>query len=282
MSDDLVWVAATATHEIALDGTTLICRNSAGRRLKSVPKPARESRAAEDLLALRDYLARHEAECAATVESWMLGALPVPSAVIAEVWPDPSWRAKLVDLVLVPYPSGEPGLLRQVGDGGRIGVVNLDAETEWLEPGPVLIPHPVLLEDLDELREFAAELGAVQQVPQLSREVRHRQGRTGGRVGDYADGRFAELRHAVARAARYGFQVRGGYAICRVIDDGRPVQARYWLGADSPDYEALTGELIWVDADERPLDLAQVGPVAWSEGIRMAELIFAGRSTDDE
>jgi hypothetical protein len=32
-----------------------------------------------------------------------------------------------------------------------------------------------------------------------------------------------------------------------------------------------------VDEEERQLTLGQVGPVAWSEGVRMASLIYAGR-----
>ncbi|NUR88484.1 MAG: hypothetical protein HOY71_30715, partial [Nonomuraea sp.] len=62
-SRDLAWVQATDTHWLALDGARLVCRNAAGRRLKAVPKQARESAAAEDLVALRDQLARHEEQC---------------------------------------------------------------------------------------------------------------------------------------------------------------------------------------------------------------------------
>ncbi|MFI6290688.1 DUF4132 domain-containing protein [Nonomuraea sp. NPDC050790] len=276
MSSEVTWVEAEGGYGLALDGGTLICRNAAGRRLKSVPKAVKDGPAAEQLLALRDHLARHEAECLATVESWMLGGHPVPSPMIAALWPDPAWREALTDLVVLR--GEEPGLLRDAGQDGRLGVVDLDAETTWLEPGPVLIPHPVLLADLADLREFAAELGAAQRVPQLAREVHHK----GAAQPDYAGGRFSELRHATARAARFGFRVRGGYAVCPVVESGRPVQARYWLGDEGPDYEAYTGDLIWVGADERPLDPADVGPVAWSEGVRMAELIYAGRITDGD
>ena len=175
------------------------------------------------------------------------------------------------------------GLLRGMDERGRVGLVNLDGETEWLALTSVVIPHPVLLEDLDELREFAAELGVVQAVPQLAREVfgvpADRDG-SASAVRAYADGVFKELRHASARAARYGFRVRGGYAVCNAFDDGVPVQARYWIGSDEPSYETWTGDLIWVDAEERPLKLAAVGPVAWSEGIRMAELVYSGRHVE--
>jgi hypothetical protein len=210
----------------------------------------------------------------------MLGSFPISAAIIAEVWPDPAWRDPLRNLVVT---GDAVGLLRGVDDQGRLGIVNLDGETEWLTPSSVVIPHPVLLDDLDDLREFAAELGVVQAVPQLAREVfRVPLDRDeSAAVRSYSDGVFKELRHATARANRYGFQVRGGYAVCRVFDAAVAVQARYWLGGDDPAYEAWTGDLIWVNADERPLKLSEVGPVAWSEGIRMAELIYSGRHLEE-
>ncbi|WP_327092919.1 DUF4132 domain-containing protein [Nonomuraea sp. NBC_01738] len=275
MSGELHWIPAEGGYQLALDGAKLICRNAAGKRLRSVPKAVKDGQAAEDLRALRDHLARHAATCLATVESWMLGALPVPAAVIAQVWPDPAWREPLSGLVVTQHPEGAPGLLEDVDDQGRPTVARRDGESVPLAPGPVLIPHPVLLGDLGGLRAFAAGRGAGQRVPQLDREVYHR----GDGPIDYAGGRFAELRHATTRAARFGFQVRGGFAVCRVADGGRPLQARYWLGADAPDAEAYTGGLHWVDGHERTVDAGSLGPVAWSEGVRMAELIYAGRST---
>jgi Domain of unknown function (DUF4132) len=280
--DDRVWVAVGEGYELTLAGSSLVCRNDKGRELKSVPKKVKESPEAEDLLALRDWLARHEAECRSTVESWMLGSFPVPAKIIAEVWPDPAWRTQLENLVVT---GDVVGLLRGVDELGSLGIVDLDGETEWLKPSSVVIPHPVLLgDDLDDLREFAAELGIAQAVPQLAREVfRVPDDRAGDAtaIRSYADGVFKELRHATARANRYGYQVRGGYAVCRAYDAGVPVQARYWLGGDDPNYETWTGDLIWTDADERSLKLAEIGPVAWSEGIRMAELIYSGRHVEE-
>lgn len=279
MTTTVGWAPAADGYELALQGQGLICRNHAGRMLKSVPKKVRESETAEHLLALRDWLAKHEAECRATAESWMLGAFPVPTAMLVQVWPDPAWRTPLEDLVIVA--DDRCGFLRGVQDG-RLGLVNLDGETEWLSPASAVIPHPVLLEDLDDLREFAAELGVEQAVPQLAREVHRRPAaRTGTALSSYAEGVFKELRHATGRANKLGYQVRGGYAVCRAVDDGVPVQARFWVGSDSPEYETWTGDLLWVDGRERPIPLADVGPVAWSEGVRMAELIYAGRVVEE-
>jgi hypothetical protein len=266
----LTWVPATAEYDLALDGGTLACRNGDGQRLNTVPGPARRSAAAGELLALRDYLERHERECHAEVEAWLLGAHPVPAALIRKVWPDPAWRERLSGLAVITQRGGPPRLLCRIADLGPV------CER-------VLIPHPLLIDDLGGLRELAAGLGITQRVAQLHREVHTRPAWTSGRnVTDYAGARFAELGHATERATRLGFRPRGGYAVCRVADRGRAVQARYWLGGGPPDAEAWTGELIWVGADERPIDVGEVGPVAWSEGVRMAELIHAGRVADEE
>ena len=57
--------------------------------------------------------------------------------------------------------------------------------------------------------------------------------------------------------------------------------ARYWIGADYPDEPTETGLLHWVQANE-VLSLKQVGPVAYSEGVRMANRIYAGRKVEKE
>ena len=46
--------------------------------------------------------------------------------------------------------------------------------------------------------------------------------------------------------------------------------------------EVYTGELLWVDAEENPLGLTEIGPVAYSEGVLMASSIYAGRKQDDD
>ena len=286
-----VWVQAIGGYELALDmaNGTLVCRNSQGRPLKRVPKAARASAAAERLLALGNWLARHEAECQATVERWMLGSMPVPAAVVVAVWPDPAWRGRLEHAVIAPTDEdgrsdpGAAGFLLGVGPDRRLGVVDIDGETRWLDAATISIPHPVRLDDLDELRELAVELGVEQDIQQLLREVHHKPTDvepTERRLTEFAGGCFAELRHALSRAGSLGFQLRGGYAVCRAFDGGAPVEARYWLGVDDPSWQAWTGDLIWVDGEERQLTLGQVGPVAWSEGVRMASLIYAGRLDD--
>jgi hypothetical protein len=290
-----VWAWATDEHEIGLDpgSGAVVCRNAKGRLLKSVPKPVKGSATFKRLGALRDWLARHESECRATVERWMLGCMPIPCCVIAAVWPDPSWRTPLEHAIVTPGPpgtarcrhhppgpEGPAGFLRGVDESGRPGIVDLDGETRWLDSATVVLPHPALLEDLDELRELAVDLQVEQGVQQLLREVHRKPANLDParrEVHDYAGGRFRQLRHALSRAGNLGFELRGGFASCRVLDLGVAVEARYWLGDGDPYGESLTGDLAWTASDGRQLGLGEVGPVAWSEGVRMASLIYAGR-----
>src|SRR6266511_2952766 len=182
------WVRATDQHELAIDlaNGALVCRNARGRLLKSIPKRVRESAAADRLRALLDWLGRHEAECHATVERWMLSSMPVPAAVLAAARPGRARRRPIEHAVVAnvgedgrPSRDASLGFLRGVGDDGRLGIVDLDGETRWLDHAAVSIPHPVLLDDLDELREFAVELSVEQGIQQLLREVHARAARCG-------------------------------------------------------------------------------------------------------
>lgn len=55
------------------------------------------------------------------------------------------------------------------------------------------------------------------------------------------------------------------------------MEARYWIGSDYPEAETFTGDLIFTDAKERTLPISDVGPVTFSEGMRMAAAIYAKR-----
>ena len=101
-------------------------------------------------------------------------------------------------------------------------------------------------------------------------------------ISAYGEGKFAMLMHAIGKTRSLGYRVRGGYASCSVWEGGAVTEARYWIGADSPDSETYTGDLSWVDGRERLIKVAEVGPVAYSEGVRMASAIYAARVVDKD
>jgi hypothetical protein len=281
----VAWLATAGGYEVTLESGEVACRNAAGRRLKSVPPAIREDPVVVGLRQLTEWLSRHEGLCRAEVERWMVRSLPVPAAVLRSVWPDEAWRTALTDLVVaVPDGDGkfdpdEVGFLRDVDEQG-IGLVNLDGETQRVPATELLIPHPVLLADLDDLREFAADLSVRQSVDQLFRATWTRPAKLDPqqtRLDEYSGGKFAELRHLLARAANLGYPVRGGYAVCRVFEAGRTVEARFWVGSDDPSWETETGDLVFTDRAGTGRKLVEVGPVAWSEGVRMASGLYAGR-----
>ncbi|MFE9450316.1 DUF4132 domain-containing protein [Streptomyces sp. NPDC006739] len=278
------WVTA-GDYEVALDGGKVVCRNAAGRRLKSVPAKLADDPTVVGLRQLAEWLERHERQCRGDVERWMTRSLPVPLAVLTGVWPDPAWQDALRDLVVTAEDGEVAGFLRDADPERGLGLVDLDGDTVRIAPALVRIPHPVLLEDLEELREFAVELGVDQRAQQLFREVWHRPAAVdaeGTQVEEYAGGVFKELRFLHGRTTQLGYRVRGGYAVCSVLEGGRAVEARVWIG-DYESYErAETGSLMWADPAGRTLRLGQIGPVAWSEGMRMAAALYAGRDIEDE
>ncbi|MEU3986351.1 DUF4132 domain-containing protein [Streptomyces sp. NPDC026672] len=278
------WVTA-GDYEVALEAGKVVCRNASGRRLKSVPAKLGDDPAVVGLRQLAEWLERHERRCLADVERWMVRSLPVPLTVIARVWPDPAWQAALRDVVVTGADGEVAGFLRDADPGRGLGLVDLDGDTVRIAPDLVRLPHPVLLDDLEELREFAVDLGVEQRAQQLFREVWHRPAAVdaeGTQVEDHAGGSFKELRFLHGRASQLGYRVRGGHAVCSVLEEGRGVEARVWIGDYDGYEETETGPLMWTDASGRVLRLGEVGPVAWSEGMRMAAALYAGRDVEDE
>lgn len=278
------WIPA-GDYEVALEDGTIVCRNAKGKQLKSVPGKLADDPAVLSLRQLVEWLDRHDRTCLATVERWMIGSLPVPTAVLTRIWPDPSWQGVLRDLVVTAEDGDIAGFLRGADTERGIGIVDLDGDTVYVDPRTLRVPHPVLLEDLDDLREFAAELGVEQHVQQLYREVWRRPGESatfqgkGHHVEEFSGGRYAQLRFLVGRATSLGYQVRGGQAVCSILDDGREVEARMWLG-DYDGYESTeTGSVGWTE-NGSALTLDRVPPVAWSEGMRMGAALYAGRTIE--
>lgn len=285
-SEDLVWIDAGGGYSLALDGKKLVCRNAKGVRLSSVPPAVKDGEVAEQLKGLVDWLAMHGRECVETVETWMLRSLPVPRAVLESVWADAAWRSALENAVVAPvdddglWDAGAAGFFRGVDPDRGIGLVTLDGETVWVDAPLAVIPHPILLAELSDFRELATELGITQGISQLFRETwpKPELPPAATSLDAYADAKFDQLNHALGRARTLGHRIRGGWATCPVWENGRIVEARFWIGSDYPENEAYTGELSWVDDKERSIKISEVGPVAFSEGNRMASLIHAGRA----
>ena len=255
--------------------------------MRNVPAALKSDPAVVGLRQLVESLDRHEEMCRAEVEMWMVRSLPVPLALLRQVWPDPSWQRALRDLVVRPDDvlGADPGLLRDVDAARGAGLVTLDGDTTWVKTKTLSIPHPVLLADLEDLRGFVVDLDVEQVVPQLFRETWKRPVDTdlaACALGDWAGGRFAQGRHLNSRVTSQGYKVRGGFATLKIFEAAGLSEARLWVGSDGPDVEAETGELMWIDRRGKSVALGDVGPVAWSEGVRMAARIFAGRVTDED
>ncbi|MFI5999428.1 DUF4132 domain-containing protein [Streptomyces sp. NPDC051366] len=284
----MAWLAAGEGYEIALVEGKVAARSAtgrtAGRQLKTLPKALRDHPEVDRLRRLAEWLDRHEAACIAQVDTWMVSSLPVPTALLAQVWPDEAWQNALRDMAVVGEDPDEVGFLRDATASGELKVVNLDGETVRLSPRTVTLPHPVLLPDLDDVRDFAAELGIVQRVEQIHRPTWEKPeglAATATEVRDYAGGVFASRFGLAARATGLGYRVSGGYATCKVRDTGGGTEAAVWIGEPYYEDETSTGALSWHDENGRAVRLTDVGPVAWSEGMRMAAALYAGRKIEE-
>ncbi len=289
-AETITWLDADKDYALGIEKGKLVCRNPKGKQLATVPKWLKETDLAEQLLAMCEWIEEHRNECLRRVETWMLRSLPVPREVVLEVWPDPDWRDMLCNLVVTPTDAkGTPdesqtGLLRDVDSKKGVGVVDRDGETQWIKAAQILIPHPILIDGLDDLREIAADMEFTQPVEQLFRPVfaaTDEQNKKSS-INDFANGKFEQLNFASSLCRRLGCPVRGGYACMKVWENAIPIEARYWIGDQYPEAETYTGDLIFVDSEQNPQPIADVGPVTFSEGMRMASQIYAKRSVEKE
>jgi hypothetical protein len=289
-ANDIPWLDADKKYALGIEAGKLVCRNAALKKLSSVPKELKESELAEQLTALCEWLADHRTGCLRRAEMWMLRSLPVPCDVVRALWPDPDWSDMLRNLVVMPADAQgktiatQTGLLRDVDPKKGIGVVDRDGETRWIATAQVLIPHPILIDGLDELREIAADMGFSQAIEQIFRPIfaASAEQKEQARITDFSNGKFEQLNFASSLCRRLGYPVRGGYACSKIWENGRPIEARYWIGAESPEAETYTGDLIFVDGDQKPQRIADVGRVTFSEGVRMASQIFAKRKVEKQ
>ncbi|MFJ4334331.1 MULTISPECIES: DUF4132 domain-containing protein [unclassified Streptomyces] len=283
------WLAAGDRYEVALVEGRVVARPTSaaasapeGTREGALPAEIRDRPEVVELQRFAEWLDRHAAECAAQVDTWMVSSLPVPTGLLAQVWPDAAWQAALRDIVVVGESPEEVGFLRDADASDGLRVVNLDGETVRLTPRTVTMPHPVLLPDLEELRTFAAELGVVQGVEQIHRATWTKPAGTDDGAHSVSEFEGAEYRswfHLSARATSLGYRVSGGRVVDRVRDGGRVVTASVGMSDPYTEDKAWTGSLAWYREDAyRSLPLGEVGPVAWSEGMRMAAALHAGRT----
>lgn len=283
------WLPADKDYRVALVDGKLQCRNPKGKQLASVPKWLKDSDLGQELLAVRDWLKEHQQECLARVELWMLRSLPVPRKVLASIWSDPTWRHLLLNTVVLPISKSKPdqtsaGFLKDVDSKKGIGVVDADGETQWLKTDSIAISHPILLDDLEDFRELAVELQFEQKLDQLFRQTWSptKEQKAGTSIRDFANGKFEMLTHAMSLCRRLGYKVSGGYACCPVWEDGRLLEARYWIGAEYPESETYTDELMFTNDKDTAVELSEVGPVTFSEGMKMAAGIYAKRVVEKE
>jgi hypothetical protein len=282
------WLPAGSGYEVALSSGRIVARNAQGARLKSMPPVLKDDPAVAGLRQLRDWLARHEAQVRADVERWMVHSLPVTARLLATVWADDAWRAELRDLIVTPYGQDGPdldraGFLRDVDPARGIGVVDLDGESAWLSAERFTIPHPVLLADLDELREFAVELNMGSS--QLFRDVHDKPADAAGQaaaIARYEGAHYAQQRLLTSRAIALGYLVRAGTVRCRIREDGHTIDATVWAGESYPGEPAWTGALQFADAQGRAMPTVDVPRIAWSEGVRLAAALHAGRTVTEE
>ncbi|MGW4551116.1 DUF4132 domain-containing protein [Streptomyces violaceorubidus] len=286
------WLAAGDTYEVALVEGRVVARSASttsarsaveGKRERTLPAEIRDRPEVVELQRFAEWLDRHAAECLARVDNWMVSSLPVPTGLLAQVWPDEAWQAALRDIVVVGEGPDEVGFLRDADESDGLRVVNLDGETVRLTSRTVTMPHPVLLPDLEELRTFAAELGVVQGVEQIHRATWRPPGETDGGgadvVTEFAGAEYRSWFHLSSRATSLGYQVSRGSIVHRVRDAGRVYTASVGMSDPYTEDRAWTGGLTWSHGDEdRRLRLREVGPVAWSEGMRMAAALHAGRT----
>lgn len=278
------WTPTGTGYELGIRDDAIVCRNGKGKELATVPAAVKKTETYDELDALLNFLHAHDAEAGVEIERWLLRSLPVPRAVLAEVWADQAWRSWLTDLVVATDDGQIAGFLRSASSDG-LGVVDLDGESVTISAEQVLIPHPVLLGDLDDLRELAVELGLDQRFNQLFREV-HRMPTPAPEpdirhLQDWSGGQFDELRFVTSRAKKAGYKISGSYATVTIYEDGQQVVANYMIGFGTPDDEATTQDLHW-SVDDQVIPVASVGPVAYSEGVRMASYLYAGRKVEDE
>ncbi|MFE4310382.1 DUF4132 domain-containing protein [Streptomyces sp. NPDC056891] len=277
----------------------LRCRTVAGRELKKVPAALVAEPVVRELTALAEWIGDHAAGVLTSVEQWMTQSLPVPAALIREVWPDPYWRRALRYAVVAPCGGTEAdveraGVLTGVvpRPGGALVVAGLDGEERELGDAVVVMPHPVLLDPrgtglLEQWRKLLVSLGGEQGIEQVDRAVYVRPdcspapGSRGLREGISAfhGALFASGAHVERVVRSFGGRIDGERARFAFGHGGR----RYGMVADlrhqGPAAPVSLYGFRFAEARERQGAGAYdaVPRPVWSEGIRAMATLYDER-----
>ncbi|MDO4631147.1 MAG: DUF4132 domain-containing protein [Corynebacterium sp.] len=207
MTDDDQWLTAGTCSLTFGENHMIIARNSAGKVLKSVPDKVRELPEYKQLKGLQEVLKQHEQMCHDTVQEWLLEDELIPAAVVQGLWEDELWRKHLQNLVVSYGP--EVGLVQDCTEDALL-LVDLDGEpitVPVMDSTAVGIVHPAVLDEVDQWREFASELGVQQGVDQLFRDTHVKPVETAEQhkaVQAYADSTYERGWFMLSRGRRVG------------------------------------------------------------------------------
>ena len=278
------WIDAGGGYWLTLIENKVVARNPKGQILQSLPKQVKDLPLTEQLRNVAGWLVYHQAECVEQLEQWMLRSLPIPTSLVIHLWDDPAWNQAFTNTVMVPVDASsraefdQAGLLKAVDRVRGLGVVGLEGETRWLFPEQIVIPHPVYLTDLQDWRELCIELGEKQVLQQLFREIWIKPDVVKPdpfRFHGFANAEFEQLNHALSRCRSLGIRIRQGFASQTVWDRGTSVEVMFWVGEGYPENPTSTGHLGWRDGRGRLIPVPSVGPIAFSEGCRLAQTIVS-------
>lgn len=210
-----------------------------------------------------------------TATGWILGEHAIPARTIAHAWAERRWRDTLADALITDH-RGTAGLLWAVDDD-HLTVVNLDGEESAIPvegASAVSLPHPMRTEELPDWRNLAAEFSVTQGLDQLLRETHPKpadRAEQDDQLHSARGARFASFPNFASHCRAGGFTVTrtssapGAYT--EVTEAGEKIRA--FLPARDDAASPRLGSLLFLRRGH-VIPAADVGPVAWSEGMRMA------------
>ncbi|SER51402.1 DUF4132 domain-containing protein [Corynebacterium cystitidis] len=277
----MTWIEGN-NYDFALDADTagVVVRNKKGTVLKTVPAKAKVESAYETIDTKANFLEQHARTCRDTVRAWLLGDVTVPTRVIAAVWDDKAWQKQLGNLVITD--GAATGLLRHVSPEA-LTVIDLDGEEATMivdETTVVSIPHPVLLPDLEDWREFAIDLGVQQEMDQLMRDVYQKPAdRADGQVvqSSFKGSEYSRAGALIGRARGAGYSATFNSIGMTMEENGTTVGAYLEVEAWAFDDTAHIYNLHFTSGD-REAHWDEISHTLWSEAVRMANYVYAGRT----